>query len=111
MNDETKNSEDRPQWPMKINLQKPVFVDGNETSELTLREPTASDIVGCGIPATLDFSGDVPQMKIAADAMTRMIAALAGTTPASLKKMDTRDWTNTAWSLAPFFLPSLEVGG
>lgn len=94
--------------PMKIKLVKSVIANGDETDELTFREPTAGDIERTGNPVLLDLmSGDTPKVSFDAKAMTQMMALLAAVPPSTIRQMHPRDWNTAAWSLCRFFMPEL----
>ncbi len=111
MDEVDKTSEDtavKSEWPKIIKLRKPVIANGEEVTEITLREPTALDIERCGNPVNLDiFSGDVPKLTFDAKAMTAMLALLATAPPSTVRMMHPKDWNTAAWSIANFFTPEL----
>jgi hypothetical protein len=105
------------QWPLVINLRhKSVKTDtGVFIDKLTLREPTAMDIIRAGgnpviteigayvngLP-TFDFRIDDPKMF-------KMIASMANILDAFLQKMDPRDYASAAYRLRRFFVPEQGV--
>lgn len=91
-----------------VTLRKSIIANGDETKELTFREPTAADIERTGNPVNVDMlSGDVPKLTFDAKAMTQMMSLLAAVPPSSIRQMNTRDWNSAAWQLAAFFMPDL----
>ncbi len=94
--------------PIVLKLRKPVIANGDETSELTFREPTAADIEIVGNPVNIDFlSSEIPKTTFDGKAMTQMLARLAGVPPSTIRQMHTKDWNDAAWSLWNFFTPGL----
>ena len=105
---EAQPEQQRQQWPLVYPLRKPIQANGEELSEIKLREPTGGDIARAGNPVILDmFSGE--QVKITFDEkkMENMIGLLAAVPPSSVKQLHPRDWNSLAWHLVPFFTPDL----
>lgn len=108
---DTKTQEAKPELgranpqPFTISLRKPVIANGEETSVLSFREPTGSDIEAVGNPVNMDFSHDPPKVSFDSRAMTQMMARLATVPPSTIRKMHPRDWNTAAWNLAGFFMP------
>lgn len=91
--------------PFVLQLRRPVQANGEETSELSFREPTGGDIEAVGNPVSLDFSQDPPKVTFEAKAMTQMMARLATVPPSTIRQLHPRDWNSAAWNLAGFFMP------
>lgn len=96
-----------PDSALVIKLRKSVIANGDETSELILREPTAADIERCGNPVIIDMGADPPKITFDTKAMTQMMASLATVPPSTIRQMHPKDWNTAAWNLANFFLPEL----
>lgn len=92
---------------LTVGLRKPVIANGEETSELKFREPTAADIERHGNPVLLDMAADPPKISFDAKSMTQMMASLATVPPSTIRQMHPKDWNSAAWQLAGFFLPDL----
>jgi len=111
MTDESEAKKSNAEFePLVVKLRKPIKLGSEETiTELTFREPTASDIERCGNPVEIDFfgGGDTPKMSFNAKSMSAMMSVLAAVPPSTIKKMATRDWNSAAWTLASFFLPDM----
>jgi hypothetical protein len=90
-----------------VKLRKSVIANGDETNELSFREPTAGDIERFGNPVLLDMGLDPPRITFDSKAMTQMMASLATVPPSTIRQMHTKDWNTCAWQLAGFFLPDL----
>lgn len=104
--------QDTETWPMVIKLRKVISLGGGkETSELSLREPTTSDIMNAGgNPCRIEIvqlSGNNAQFSPIIDdgKMLRLIANLSGILEPFLTKMDPRDYNTVAYQLRRFFLP------
>ena len=100
-------------WPMVIKLvHKPVRKSLKESvHELTLREPTAADIMKaggnpCRIEITELAHNQVIYNPVIDDLkMMRLMANLSGILEPFLAEMDTRDYNSCAYRLRKFFLP------
>jgi hypothetical protein len=93
---------------IRVALVKPVKAQGEEISELTLREPTGMDIAEVGgPPVLLDMTSDPPAVTFDGKKMTAMLARLAAVPPSTIKALSAEDWTTAAWSVSPFFIPKL----
>jgi len=96
-----------PSGDITVKLRKQVIANGDETMELTFREPTGGDIEKCGNPVLIDMAADPPKITFDTKSMTQMMATLAVVPPSTIRQMHPRDWETVAWRLAPFFLPDL----
>jgi hypothetical protein len=96
-----------PPDSITVKLRKTVIANGDETMELTFREPTGGDIERCGNPVLIDMAADPPRISFDTKSMTQMMATLAIVPPSTIRQMHPRDWETVAWKLAPFFLPDL----
>lgn len=96
-----------PTFPFKLPLRKSVIANGDEVTELVLREPTAADIEAVGNPVNLEFTSmsERPKTTFDAKAMTMMLARLATVPPSTIRQMHPRDWNNAAWVMSGFFMP------
>lgn len=99
-------------WPMVIKLRKPIQAENNRTlTELSLREPTTSDIMNAGgNPCRIEIvqltGNQVAFSPIIDDGkMLRLIAHLADVLEPFLKRLDPRDYNTVAYQLRRFFLP------
>lgn len=82
-----------------IPLSKPITAHGAEISELTLREPTAGDVMECGYPLGIDDGLAIPQ----AAPVGRLIARLAGIPPSSVKQLSMPDYNRAMGVVLDFF--------
>jgi hypothetical protein len=94
--------EELASFPYVAKLRKPVLDEGNQTLQLTFREPTGSDIERAGYPLVLDNDG---RTVFDERRMTQMMATLAAVPPSSIRMMHSQDWARIAWFLYGFFLP------
>ena len=79
-------------WPVVLKLLYRPTRDVNNKiiHELTLRAPTAGDLMRCGgAPVRIDSKGDV---IVDAERMTQMLAILANVFPPMIEMLDARDW-------------------
>lgn len=109
MADETNKdaTEEKTEWPITINLKKPIRdKDGEFINSIVFEEPTAGDIMECGVPCITDY--DTGLVHIKAPEMSKMMARLSKTPLPFIAKMDTVDWTTCSMRLRRFFLPDLE---
>lgn len=93
--------------PLKVKLRKPILKDGDPSSEIEFREPTAGDIERAGQPVLLDFSSDPFKITFDEKKMTMMLSTLAAVPPSSIRSMHPKDWNTCAWLVAGFFTPDL----
>jgi hypothetical protein len=91
-------------WPVKVKLMHRAIRNnsGEETRELSFREPTGGDINRYGNPVRVNQEGDV---VIDERKMTTIMAALSGVLQPLIERMDPRDWNSCAYRLRGFFLP------
>ncbi len=82
-----------------IQLTKPITAHGKEVSELSLREPTAGDVMECGYPLGMEGELAIPQ----AAPIGRLIGRLAGIPPSSVKQLSMPDYTAAMGSVLGFF--------
>lgn len=81
-------------WPFERRLRKPIQVDGDDVSFITLREPTTEDMVELGV---LDGSFDGPNV-------VKMVARLSKATPVLLsRQLHPADFFALRNHLARFF--------
>lgn len=86
-------------------LSKPLLSEDGELKALTLREPTASDIIACGNPVEFNPLSDPPTIRIRDREMGAMISRVANVSPVAIGRMVPKDLINAGWLLAPFFVP------
>jgi hypothetical protein len=96
-----------PAWDGKLTLRKRVMANGEDTNELTFREPTAGDIERVGNPVLVGMYENTPKIHFDSQIMTQMMARLASVPPSTIRSMHPKDWNNGAWLLANFFMPDL----
>lgn len=82
-----------------ISLGNPITAHGAEVSELTLREPTAGDVMECGYPLGMQDELAIPQ----AAPIGRLIARLAGIPPSSVKQLAVPDYNRAMGVVLGFF--------
>ncbi len=93
-------------WPVVLKLLHRPTRDVNNKiiHELTLRAPTAGDLMRCGgAPVRIDSKGDV---IVDAERMTQMLAILANVFPPMIEMLDARDWISCSFFMQRFFLPN-----
>ena len=86
-------------------LSKPIQHGNSESTELTLREPTARDVNDLGLPFRLDaslISEPVPAV------CAKYISRLAGIPPSVVEKIALSDYTMLLYRVVAFFTPSRE---
>lgn len=98
-------------WPMRIKLGNPILLKDAKTQQviqqidvIELREPTAADIIACGVPVIIL---DYEQFTTTFDGpkMSAMIARLSKIAPPYITNMSPIDWINVATMLQRNFLP------
>lgn len=83
-----------PAWPIEFTLSRPVDVFGDTYTKLSLREPTAADLLKFGV-----FDD-----QISGDSALDMIAHLSGTTPATVRALPGPDMLRLSRRLLGSFL-------
>jgi hypothetical protein len=83
-----------PQWPLKARLSHPCEVFGESYAELSLREPTAADLVKFGV-----FDD-----AVSGDQCLDLIAHLAGLTPKDVRAFPGTDMLRLSKRLLGFLL-------
>jgi hypothetical protein len=107
----TAQEEPRPEWPLKIPLRKAIVIKDTtgdvreEIAELVFREPTAQDIIACGMPVVANYTQETITAQFDAGKMALMIARLSKVAPVYISAMDTRDFVNCATMLQQNFMP------
>src|SRR4051812_47763626 len=92
-------------WPWVYKLQHGALrIDPHhpEIAELTFRHPTAGDINYCGNPVVMGQERFLLEER----KMTAMIGRLSGVLTPVLDQLDPRDWSNIAYRLMRFFIPT-----
>lgn len=84
---------------MKIPLSKPIEAHGKEIDSLTLREPTAEDVMVCGYPLTIGDGEATPNAAV----IGKLIARLAGVPPSTVKAMSMPDFNAAMGVVLSFF--------
>ena len=100
-------------WPMHLKLKRPIMIKDAKSGQvvqqvdvLELREPTAADIIACGVPViVLDYQEGTSTFD--APKMAMMIARLSKTPPIYINAMDPIDFINVATMIQRNFLPDL----
>lgn len=82
-----------------IKLRHPIMAHGVEIHELTLREPTAGDVMESGYPIALKGDLVFPQP----DPLGRLIARLADIPPSSVKQLTMADYNAAMGAVLGFF--------
>lgn len=90
---------------IKIKLEKPIEVYGDEVIELELREPTPEDVISTGLPQLMIPSADGESYGI--EIRTKVIAAyivrLAQIPKSSIKAMTLKDFQACTKAINVFF--------
>lgn len=81
-------------WPLNFDLSRPCEVFGDTIGRLTLREPTAGELVKHGV-----FDD-----QLGGDQMLDLIAELSGQTPAAIRKLPGADMLRLSKRVLGFFL-------
>lgn len=84
---------------MKVALSKPVKQGDEEIRELTLREPTAGDVMECGYPLTIGDGEATPNAAV----VGKLIARLAGVPPSVVKQLAVHDFQACLGVVLGFF--------
>jgi hypothetical protein len=96
--------------PLKVPSKDPGMRGIGTTSRLVFREPTAEDIEIAGCPVIIDSdSRGEPKVLFDEPKMNAMFARLSGVPLPYIRKMRASDWTNCAWTIAPFFVPGVRT--
>ena len=89
-------------------LEKPVpdiENPGEFLKEVTLREPSGTDMVEAGNPVDFDPISQPPKVSIDPRKMAAMISRLSALPPSVVGRMAPKDMINIGWVVAPFFVP------
>lgn len=90
---------------VKVKLEKPIEVYGDEVSELELREPTPEDVINTGLPHLMIPSADGESLGV--EIRTKVIAAyivrLAQIPKSSIKAMTLKDFQACTQVITGFF--------
>lgn len=99
-----------PDGSRRVTLSRDLKIPGpngiTTTRKITFREPDAEDIelAGCPVIIDSDTRGE-PKVLFDETKTNAMFARLSGIPLPFIRKMRGKDWTNCAWSIAPFFVP------
>lgn len=83
-----------------VPLSKPIQAHGEELAQLTLRPPTGRDLRTCGMPFRI---GEDASVSVDAQAMARMISALAAIPPSGVDHLSAADWQDCMVVVLSFF--------
>ena len=89
-----------------IKLREPVKMLDDMLTEIRLREPRGIDVIQNGNP--VKFNGFSEEYQVAFDevAVVKMLCALSNGLPRSaFERMNTNDFADCCWGIAPFFIP------
>ena len=88
-----------------IKLSKPITAHGEEVSEITLREPTADDVMQIGSPSLLipSADGESVGIEIRAKVIGQYIMRLASIPLPSVKAMSFSDFNRCQGVVMGFF--------
>jgi hypothetical protein len=85
---------------MKFKLSKPIAANGEQVSELEMREPKGGDFIDLGMPMSFSADGSTElKMKTIAQYVSR----LAGIPPSSVAEIHPKDLMLLAIEVAAFF--------
>lgn len=92
-----------------VTLRKPIQAYGKEIRTIGFREPQARDTIRNGNPVNLSPYGDrnINDVTFDEGKMNKMLGALANIPAASLEDMNSNDWIDCAWAVAPFFIAGI----
>jgi len=88
-----------------VQLSKPITAHGEETAELTFREPTVKDIRQIGLPQRLvpSTDGESVSVEVRADIVGQYIARLAAIPMSSVKQLSIKDFNACTGVVMGFF--------
>jgi hypothetical protein len=100
-----------PAWPVRVPLAKPIYIKNAQNGQviktieaMEFREPTAQDIITCGVPVIMiDYAQGTTSFD--APKMAAMMSRLSKIPPNYIGAMDSRDFINCATMLQQNFLP------
>jgi hypothetical protein len=100
-----------PEWPLKVKLKKSIKIIDKakdivvqEVDVMEFREPTAQDIIACGVPVIVENYRN-GQVAFDSEKMALMMARLSKLPIMYIQAMDPIDWINCATMLQRNFLP------
>lgn len=90
---------------MKVALSKPITAHGEETSELTFREPTTEDVMQIGMPQLLipSADGESVGVEVRTKVVGQYISRLAAVPLSSVKSMSIKDFNACTGVVMGFF--------
>jgi hypothetical protein len=90
---------------VQITLSRQINVHGEETHELTLREPVGEDVSICGFPYEIrpQADGESAAIKPLADVILKYAARLANVPPSSIKQLAMADVSALTACVMGFF--------
>lgn len=86
-----------------VQLSKPITAHGEETAELSFREPSVKDIRQIGLPQRLLPDGDSVAVEVRADVVAQYIARLAAIPMSSVDQLAIRDFNACMAVVMGFF--------
>ena len=88
-----------------VKLSRPIQAHGEEVSEITLREPTADDVMQIGSPQLLvpSADGESAGVEIRAKVIGQYITRLASIPPSSVKALPIVDFMQCQQVIMGFF--------
>lgn len=86
--------------PVAIRLNRPIKAIDRNLSEIVLRDPNGGDLAAVGYPMRFTRKGAT---EIDAEAMTAMIARLAGVPRSAVEGMALSDWNECMKAVMDFF--------
>lgn len=95
---------------MKVALSKPITAHGEETSELTFREPTTEDVMQIGMPQLLipSADGESVGVEVRTKVVGQYISRLAAVPLSSVKSMSIKDFNACTGVVMGFFSAGAE---
>lgn len=88
---------------MKLVLNKPITVHGEELIELELREPTGDEVCALGFPYLLHIDDGKTAIELRPKIIRAYISKLAGVPPSSLAGMQAADISAATGVVMGFF--------
>lgn len=90
---------------MKVALSKPITAHGEETSELTFREPTTEDVMQIGMPQLLipSADGESVGVEVRTKVVGQYISRLAAIPLSSVKSLSVKDFNACTGVVMGFF--------
>ena len=96
---------------LTITLRKPVTMGSELVEEIKIREPNALDVIRNGNPVKFDGFSDQFQVAFDEVAVVKMLGALTNGLPRVVfERMNTNDFADLCWAIAPFFVPWVNRG-